>query len=145
MRAPTVLVARSQIDVTEQVEAQARLAKMLEQEHKVLEGIYPRHVIEYLTLEGRESVGDGGAGTGAGGRSGNGGDQCLLSLLPGNVARMASLATWHSGVTVLFADIVGESMRDGWWVMDGLWGVRVAVRPTVRGLFASGQGLTTAV
>eukprot|EP00198_Chlamydomonas_reinhardtii_P000185 XP_001689520.1 guanylate cyclase [Chlamydomonas reinhardtii] len=102
-----LMITLTQIDVTEQVEAQARLAKMLEQEHKVLEGIYPRHVIEYLTLEGRESVGDGGAGTGAGGRSGNGGDQCLLSLLPGNVARMASLATWHSGVTVLFADIVG--------------------------------------
>ncbi|PNG70861.1 hypothetical protein TSOC_015403, partial [Tetrabaena socialis] len=40
---------------------------------------------------------------GAGAAEGGGG---LLAFQPGGVERMASLATWHPGVTILFADIV---------------------------------------
>ncbi|KAG2430669.1 hypothetical protein HYH02_013667 [Chlamydomonas schloesseri] len=95
-----MFITITQIDVTEQVEAQAQLAKLLEQEHKVLEGIYPRHVIEYYSAGGGKLIGSGaGGGPGAGAAGPHG--------APANVERMASLATWHEGVTILFADIVG--------------------------------------
>ncbi|GFR42209.1 hypothetical protein Agub_g3100, partial [Astrephomene gubernaculifera] len=87
----------TQVDVSEQVEAQARLAKLLEQEHKVLESIFPRHVIEYMTLQ-----------HGPMGHLAAPGSSSLLSRWgPGSVERMASLATWHPAVTILFADCVG--------------------------------------
>ena len=60
----------------------------------MLEGIYPRHVIEYYSAGGGKLIGSGAA---ASGPQGGG----------ANVERMASLATWHEGVTILFADIVG--------------------------------------
>ncbi|GIL77900.1 hypothetical protein Vretifemale_7367, partial [Volvox reticuliferus] len=96
----TLTLTVTQIDVTEQVEAQAGLAKLLEQEHKVLESIFPRHVIEYMTLQEGTKPNPVASARGAGGSS-------FLSLVPGNVERMASLATWHPGVTILFADCVG--------------------------------------
>ncbi|GIL50078.1 hypothetical protein Vafri_6393 [Volvox africanus] len=96
----TLMLTVTQIDVTEQVEAQAGLAKLLEQEHKVLEGIFPRHVIEYMTLQEGAKPNPVASPKGAGGSS-------FLSLVPGSVERMASLATWHPGVTILFADCVG--------------------------------------
>ncbi|GLI63097.1 hypothetical protein VaNZ11_006001 [Volvox africanus] len=96
----TFMLTVTQIDVTEQVEAQAGLAKLLEQEHKVLEGIFPRHVIEYMTLQEGAKPTPMASPKGAGGSS-------FLSLVPGSVERMASLATWHPGVTILFADCVG--------------------------------------
>ncbi|PNH07565.1 Olfactory guanylyl cyclase GC-D [Tetrabaena socialis] len=86
-------VTITQVDVTEEVEARGRLSRLLEQEHKVLEQLFPRHVIEYMAVNG----------AGAGAAEGGGG---LLAFQPGGVERMASLATWHSGVTILFADIV---------------------------------------
>ncbi|KAG2433319.1 hypothetical protein HXX76_008385 [Chlamydomonas incerta] len=134
-RGRSMVLTITQVDVTEVVEAQAQLTKLLEREHKVLESIYPRHVIEFLALHtndaeseeaqrrerrerqahrhsGEDRAGGGAdtshhaaapaatgsAGTTGRGDSGPGG---------GNVARMASLATWHQAVTVLFADIVG--------------------------------------
>ena len=36
------------------------------------------------------------------------GSSSLFTFKAGSVERMASLATWHEGVTILFADIVGE-------------------------------------
>ncbi|KAG2495039.1 hypothetical protein HYH03_006971 [Edaphochlamys debaryana] len=99
----------TQIDVTEQVEAQTRLASLLEQEHKVLESIYPRHVIEYLLQQGGLAgpAAAQQAGPGRGGGGGGGGSLLGSTLAPGSVQRMASLATWHPGTTILFADIVG--------------------------------------
>ncbi|KAG2492666.1 hypothetical protein HYH03_009081 [Edaphochlamys debaryana] len=115
----------TQIDVTEQVEAQARLTRLLEQEHKVLEAIFPRHVIEHLTLhqlraaaaalgaEGGDATADGAGGRGVSGGDGDGGDggdsgSLLAAFRPGGSAEaFADLATWHPGVTILFADIVG--------------------------------------
>ncbi|KAG2483620.1 hypothetical protein HYH03_017500 [Edaphochlamys debaryana] len=96
-----ITITLTQIDVTEQVEAQARLTRLLEQEHKVLEKIFPRHVLEHLTIT--EAMADPGSGPGGAASSSS-----LLALRrPGSLERMASLATWHPGVTILFADIVG--------------------------------------
>ncbi|KAG2448052.1 hypothetical protein HYH02_007079 [Chlamydomonas schloesseri] len=97
----------TQIDVTEQVEAHEPLLQLLQQEHKVLESIFPRHILEYLTLRGGDTAqapqlcGGGGGGVGGG-----------LGLVAGAMARdglerLASLATSHTCVTILFTDIVG--------------------------------------
>lgn len=48
------LVLVQQSDVSEEREAQAAMAELLEHEHKALESIFPRHVIEFLTLQGPE-------------------------------------------------------------------------------------------
>ncbi|GIL66464.1 hypothetical protein Vafri_20000 [Volvox africanus] len=41
----------TQYDVTRQMDARSQLTKLLEREQKILESIFPRHVIEYLTMQ----------------------------------------------------------------------------------------------
>ncbi|KAG2448053.1 hypothetical protein HYH02_007080 [Chlamydomonas schloesseri] len=105
----------TQIDVTEQVEAHQPLLQLLQQEHKVLESIFPRHILEYLTLRGGDTAQapsralptargsscapmPAAAGLDAG---------CLATGTAASVEKLASLATSHTCVTILFTDIVG--------------------------------------
>lgn len=111
------------------MDARTQLSQLLEHEHKILESIFPRHVIEYLTLNhtsgdhpgasGRRSArstrqgsrrqralaGGAAAGPGAGQQAPQGG---LLSLQQ-HGAQLANVATAHPCVTILFA---GGSGRD---------------------------------
>ncbi|GIM05797.1 hypothetical protein Vretimale_10186 [Volvox reticuliferus] len=43
----------TQYDVTQQMDARSQLTTLLEREQKILESIFPRHVIEYLTTQHR--------------------------------------------------------------------------------------------
>ncbi|KAG2499440.1 hypothetical protein HYH03_002387 [Edaphochlamys debaryana] len=135
----------SQVDVSEQVEAAQRTAALLQQEHKVLEEMLPRHCIEFFTLSGLRGggrgrtpsalgschgsvtslgaaggpggdmrsptgtgAGEGGSGGGCGGAPEAGCDlRAAVTAYGGSVARLASLATSHTCVTVLFCDVVG--------------------------------------
>ncbi|KXZ45916.1 hypothetical protein GPECTOR_49g500 [Gonium pectorale] len=96
-RGPLTLTV-TQVDVSEQVEVQSQLSRLLEQEHKLLESIFPRHVIEYMTLSNAAAA--AGPALGADGGS-------LLQFPVRNACKLASLATWHPCVTILFCDIVG--------------------------------------
>ncbi len=64
-----------------------------------------------MTLQGVKQAGAAGPG---GGRGHGGAAGSLLSLCGGgdSVSRMASLATWHPGVTILFA---GGAELGGRW------------------------------
>ncbi|GIL66146.1 hypothetical protein Vafri_19742, partial [Volvox africanus] len=142
-RQQPMLLVITQVDVTAEVTAQRETAGLLQEEHKVLESIFPRHCIEYLTLRGgagrrrgpartvqwnhgpRSSpdarspspirgLGNTSIGAVRGGGVAAGGDAdeaaavaAAAAALEGSPARLASLATWHPCVTILFCDIVG--------------------------------------
>ncbi|KAG2485340.1 hypothetical protein HYH03_015921 [Edaphochlamys debaryana] len=92
-----------QKDVTAKVEAERHIAQVSEAEHRLLEQIFPRHVLAYMTEEGfvleREEATADQAPAG----------QSLASLAAWRpyVRDCTRLATWHPQVTVLFADIQG--------------------------------------
>ncbi|KXZ45914.1 hypothetical protein GPECTOR_49g498 [Gonium pectorale] len=98
-RGPLTLTV-TQVDMSEQVEVQSQLSRLLEQEHKLLESIFPRHVIEYMTLSNAAAA--AGPALGA-----DGGSLLRLAGAAGSACKLASLATWHPCVTILFCDIVG--------------------------------------
>ncbi|KAG2431110.1 hypothetical protein HXX76_009640 [Chlamydomonas incerta] len=112
--AELVLVV-TQVDVTEQVEAHQPLVQLLQQEHKVLESIFPRHILEYLTLrEGDAPQASSRALSTARGSScatpAHAAPRSVDRFGIGEAAsveRLASLATSHACVTILFTDIVG--------------------------------------
>ena len=71
-----------QADTSPQQEAQRQLVSLLEAEHRLLESVFPRHVLEHVALrKGMEGLG---------------------SVLP-QLRDSRSLATHHPNVTVLFA------------------------------------------
>ena len=62
-------------------------------------------MIEYLALNSTaQASGLGGARPGAG---------SLFQCPAARACKLASLATWHPGVTIMFTDIVGESGEPG--------------------------------
>ncbi|GLI67674.1 hypothetical protein VaNZ11_011835, partial [Volvox africanus] len=63
-RQQSMLLVITQFDVTAEVTAQRETAGLLQEEHKVLESIFPRHCIEYLTLRGGAGRRRGPARTG---------------------------------------------------------------------------------
>lgn len=73
--------------------------------HQVLEGIFPRHILEYLTLRGGDAPQQapqqllGGA---AGAAAGGGFGLVAGTLARDGLERLASLATSHACVTILF-------------------------------------------
>ncbi|KAG2485334.1 hypothetical protein HYH03_015916 [Edaphochlamys debaryana] len=94
-----------QKDVTAKVEAERHIAQVSEAEHRLLEQIFPRHVLAYMTEEGftpPPPAFDAEAGY----------HNCRTSLASlaawrPYVRDCTRLATWHPQVTVLFADIQG--------------------------------------
>ncbi|KAG2491445.1 hypothetical protein HYH03_010231 [Edaphochlamys debaryana] len=86
-----------QVDVSARVRAERRIAEVLEAEHKLLESVFPRHVLEMAAARTMGAGGRGGAKPGS--------KFSLVDLpLPQNCA---SVATYHPQVTILFSDIVG--------------------------------------
>ncbi|MEW5301475.1 MAG: hypothetical protein WDW36_004334 [Sanguina aurantia] len=73
-------IVLTQVDVTEKVHRERELQKLVFAEEKLLESVFPRHVIEELT-------------------------QRVISLKPNRVDK--HMATSHDQVTILFADLVG--------------------------------------
>lgn len=73
---------------------------------QLLEGIFPRHILEYLTLQGGDSQQQlvDGCGGGMGGGAAGGGFGLVAGALAAQNGRerMATLATSHSCVTILF-------------------------------------------
>ncbi|GIL55277.1 hypothetical protein Vafri_10845 [Volvox africanus] len=118
------LLVVTQVDVTEHLLEYQPMARLLQKEHKVLESIFPRHCIEYLTQatgcpsgtsetplrapSGSNALGDGSFGfpiTGPAAAVAAGGDPTATSPLVSygdSAARLASLATAHSCITILF-------------------------------------------
>ncbi|GIM03428.1 hypothetical protein Vretimale_8153 [Volvox reticuliferus] len=126
------LLVVTQVDVTEHLLEYQPMARLLQKEHKVLESIFPRHCIEYLTQatgcpsgtsetplrapSGSTAAGDGSFGfpiasaAAAAAAAAAGGDPTAAMPLVSygdSAARLASLATAHSCITILFCDIVG--------------------------------------
>ncbi|KAG2490277.1 hypothetical protein HYH03_011229 [Edaphochlamys debaryana] len=91
-----------QRDVTAKVEAERHIAQVSEMEHRLLEQVFPRHVLAYMTEEGcqpapvpeDEGPSDGDAAP-------------PTPTWRPQVRDYTRLATWHPQVTILFADIQG--------------------------------------
>ncbi|GIL60734.1 hypothetical protein Vafri_15263 [Volvox africanus] len=124
------VIVLTQSDITAKVIAERHLALVMETEHRLVEQLFPRHILQYITEEwtaahhtekGQVEAGAGGGG-GAGGGAGGGG----AGYVPGTdssrgpgcsaggslrwrpvVRDCNALATWHPEVTLLFADIQG--------------------------------------
>ncbi|MEW5301474.1 MAG: hypothetical protein WDW36_004333 [Sanguina aurantia] len=73
-------IVLTQVDVTEKVHRERELQRLVFAEEKLLESVFPRHVIEELT-------------------------QRVISLNPNRLDK--HMATSHEQVTILFADLVG--------------------------------------
>ncbi|GIM15965.1 hypothetical protein Vretimale_18640 [Volvox reticuliferus] len=118
------VVILAQHDVTAKVVAERQVALVMETEHRLLEQLFPRHILQHITEEWTRKVAalaampgkhlgpGGGVGGGAGGASG-GCRKSARNCLPGSFRLQplamdcSSLATWHEQVTLLFADIKG--------------------------------------
>ncbi|KAG2425947.1 hypothetical protein HXX76_013320 [Chlamydomonas incerta] len=87
--APLILVV--QTDVTSKVQAEERLARVLEAEHRLLADIFPSHVVRHMTQRRHNEAEMERKG---------------LVLLR-HIQDPAALATSHECITVLFADIKG--------------------------------------
>ncbi|KAG2490262.1 hypothetical protein HYH03_011217 [Edaphochlamys debaryana] len=91
-----------QRDVTAKVEAERHIAQVAEIEHRLLEQVFPRHVLAYMTEEGCQPAA-------APEDEGPGADNAAPSTPTWRpqVRDCTRLATWHLQVTILFADIQG--------------------------------------
>ncbi|PNH02932.1 Guanylate cyclase soluble subunit beta-2 [Tetrabaena socialis] len=119
------------VDVTARVEAERRIAEVLDAEHRLLESIFPRHVLEAAAHRQQQydhphkadsydmealhddlqvsgilpALGAGGVPTSAIVAGGSGRCRGLLVQMP-LASECSSLATYHPHTTILFADIV---------------------------------------
>ncbi|GLI60276.1 hypothetical protein VaNZ11_002368, partial [Volvox africanus] len=118
------VVILAQHDVTAKVVAERQVALVMETEHRLLEQLFPRHILQYITEEWTRKVAalatrpdkhkgpsdgvSGGAGGGHGGCRKSARNSLLGSFrLQPLATDCSSLATWHEQVTLLFADIKG--------------------------------------
>ncbi|PNH03104.1 Guanylate cyclase soluble subunit beta-2 [Tetrabaena socialis] len=105
-----------QKDVTEKIEAERHIAQVSEAQHRLLEQVFPRHVLSYLTRQSFDvrhksphlqppppsaaTVAATSATTGSAAAP-------IGAPWRPHVRDCTHLATWHGKVTVLFADIQG--------------------------------------
>ncbi|GLC68228.1 hypothetical protein PLESTF_000664200 [Pleodorina starrii] len=111
------VIVLTQMDVTGKVIAERHLALVMETEHRLVEQLFPRHILQYITEEwtstaagarGRDAGGGrGGAGADGGAAAIGGGGSDLASSWRPVVRDCNALATSHPEVTLLFADIRG--------------------------------------
>ncbi|KAG2436424.1 hypothetical protein HXX76_006728 [Chlamydomonas incerta] len=109
-----------QRDVTARVVAERYMAQVSEIEHRMLEQIFPRHVLQYMMEEDHKAAAAADAKQGDEGEAAEGSDG--FSTMSPMAQRAASttapdwrpcvrdfksLATWHPQVTLLFADAPG--------------------------------------
>ncbi|GLC68082.1 hypothetical protein PLESTF_000644100 [Pleodorina starrii] len=101
----------AQHDISAKVVAERHLALVMEAEHRLLEQLFPKHILTHVTEEWIAEAERGAAGGAEAARS-----TAVAAALPTPVksARWRpvirdcnSLATWHPEVTLLFADIKG--------------------------------------
>ncbi|GFR40435.1 hypothetical protein Agub_g1010 [Astrephomene gubernaculifera] len=91
-----------QHDVSAKVVAERHLALVMETEHRLLEQLFPRHILQYIT---EDFVATAAAAAAAGNRAAD-----LLAsgaTWRPTVRNCKALSTWHPQVTLLFADIKG--------------------------------------
>ncbi|KAG2447412.1 hypothetical protein HYH02_007739 [Chlamydomonas schloesseri] len=113
------VIVLTQHDVSAKVVAERHLANVMEAEHRLLEQLFPKHILTHITEEWtqeaeRAAAGLAGQGDGGGGPVGSfrkagaagGGPNRNLRWRP-VVKDCNALATWHPEVTLLFADIQG--------------------------------------
>ncbi|GIL79558.1 hypothetical protein Vretifemale_8850, partial [Volvox reticuliferus] len=125
--APAIVLV--QRDVTTKVLAERHVAQVSETEHRLLEQIFPRHVLQYMMEENCKRMGGGHRlqSSGSGKLEGSGaerqqGDSRGEGPATGAASEAAShvtadwrpyvrdynrLATWHPKVTLMFADMPG--------------------------------------
>ena len=78
--------------------------------------IFPKHVIEFISLGGGAAAGPGGGGVTAALSSAEGGAQKLSAAPPSlsaDVQAINRLARSHQDVSIMFMDIVGEKPGGG--------------------------------
>ncbi|KAG2454856.1 hypothetical protein HYH02_000687 [Chlamydomonas schloesseri] len=95
-----------QVDVTARVRAERRIQEVLEAEHKLLESVFPRHVLEMAAANVQQPRGGGRGGGGGGGGGGRAFNKYSLAEMP-LAQNAAAVATYHPQVTILFSDIIG--------------------------------------
>ncbi|KAG2434289.1 hypothetical protein HXX76_008013 [Chlamydomonas incerta] len=112
------VIVLTQHDVSAKVMAERHLANVMEAEHRLLEQLFPKHILTHITEEWtqeaeRAAAGLAAPGDGAGSPAGGamkagaaGGPNRNLRWRP-VVKDCNALATWHPEVTLLFADIRG--------------------------------------
>ncbi|GFR52675.1 hypothetical protein Agub_g15300 [Astrephomene gubernaculifera] len=122
------VIILTQTDVTAKVIAERHLALVMETEHRLVEQLFPRHILQYITEEWTSNSAAVNAMTGsaaasapdgahAGGGAGAEGHKAAGAGAPPTSGRgqrwrpvvrdCNALATWHPEVTLLFADIKG--------------------------------------
>ncbi|GIL56395.1 hypothetical protein Vafri_11764, partial [Volvox africanus] len=89
-----------QHDVTAKVIAERHLALVMETEHRLLEQLFPRHILAYITEDFVAKVAAAAAGSTAAYAT-------VDAQWRPTVRDCKALATWHPQVTLLFADIKG--------------------------------------
>ncbi|KAG2488317.1 hypothetical protein HYH03_013167 [Edaphochlamys debaryana] len=87
-------------DVTAKVMAERHVALVMETEHRLVEQLFPRHILQHIT----EDWIAGGAAEAAATADARGGGASRWRPV---VRDCNALATWHPEVTLLFADIKG--------------------------------------
>ncbi|PNH05682.1 Guanylate cyclase soluble subunit beta-2 [Tetrabaena socialis] len=92
-----------QKDVTAKVETERHIAQVAEAEHRLLEQVFPRHVLSYMMEQSFEEQQQHLQPP----ASGRGSATAVAAPWRPQVRDCTHLATWHRRVTVLFADIQG--------------------------------------
>lgn len=91
--------------------AERHLALVMETEHRLLEQLFPRHILQHITEEFTSAVEPAAPGANATALSaatgGAGGGAHAIDFWRPGVRDYTRLATWHEEVTLLFADIKG--------------------------------------
>ncbi|GLC38980.1 hypothetical protein PLESTB_001781800 [Pleodorina starrii] len=94
------VVVLVQHDVTAKVIAERHLALVMETEHRLLEQLFPRHILAYITEDFVAKVVAAAAGSASAYAT-------VDAQWRPTVRDCKALATWHPQVTLLFADIKG--------------------------------------
>ncbi|GLC34749.1 hypothetical protein PLESTB_001159300 [Pleodorina starrii] len=102
------VVALVQNDVSEKVETEMQLTELMEVEHRLLEQIFPRHVLEHIAMQnisGAAAQHSQGAGGGGGGGGRKQRRMSQFDLLKSQDC--SQLAHHHEQITILFCDVKG--------------------------------------
>ncbi|KAG2451869.1 hypothetical protein HYH02_003645 [Chlamydomonas schloesseri] len=104
------VIILTQVDITAKVIAERHLALVMETEHRLVEQLFPRHILQYITEEWTSGPG-GMNGGGAEAVQSPSAAQTAVAAQPSRwrpvVRDCSAMSTWHPEVTLLFADIKG--------------------------------------
>lgn len=94
--------------MTAKVVAERHLARVMEAEHRLLEQLFPRHILQQITedwTDGSSPLAAAAAAAAAPSASCQSSATGMSS--PRGLGDYSRLATWHPACTLLFADIAG--------------------------------------